>query len=143
MAISDAFRDAMLALDIRAARRLWLPFAGASDEQVLIVLHHARTQAESFGLRDRAFSHRWLLERGLPSGLPDKLRPAAERLCPKRVGAVGIAFKNVTGRISAEQLREAERAMADGAAELYAAGVDAPERVRPRLIELRDRVLRH
>lgn len=58
-----------------------------------IVMHRARTGAESVSLRARAYSHAWLLERRLDSDLPDRLKPAAERLYPTIKEAVGYGFK--------------------------------------------------
>lgn len=45
----------------------------------------------SMGLRLRAYSHRWLLDHGLPSALPDELKPRAERMYPMIVEGVGIS----------------------------------------------------
>lgn len=47
----------------------------------------------SIALKLRAYSHRWLLDNGYPSGLPDDLKPAAERIYPRVAEAVGIAVK--------------------------------------------------
>lgn len=91
-----AFRRCMEELDAATARRLWaetrphLPPI-KTDADALVMLHHARTQAESMPLKLRAYSHRWLLDRELPSGLPDPLKPRAERLYPRNVEAVGIS----------------------------------------------------
>lgn len=60
-------------------------------EQAEVVMHRARTEAESVSLKARAYSHRWLCERRLPSGLPDELRPQADRLYPERKVSVGIS----------------------------------------------------
>lgn len=62
-----------------------------SQAQAEIVLHHARTQTEALRLQHRAYSHAWLCERGLPSGLPDNLRPSAERVYPVKKLAVGVS----------------------------------------------------
>lgn len=56
-------------------------------------MHRARTEAQSVPFRMRAYSHRWLTERCVASGLPMELRPSAERMVPKVVQAVGIAVK--------------------------------------------------
>lgn len=56
-----------------------------------IMMHHIRTGSRAVRMRCRAWSHRWLVERSLPSGLPDILRPRAERLYPVAVGGVLIA----------------------------------------------------
>jgi hypothetical protein len=73
------------------AARLAASAAAESDAEALVTLHHARTQAESIALKLRAWSHRWLLEHGYPSGLPDHLKPSAERIYPRVVEGVGIS----------------------------------------------------
>lgn len=60
-------------------------------DQAEIVMHHARTQTERLAIRHRAYSHAWLMERALPSGLPDRLKPSAERLYPVKALAVGVS----------------------------------------------------
>src|SRR5215218_10937824 len=93
--LSNDVRHILETLDVEGARRLWsfvnphLPQDG-TDADFLASLHHARTQAESMHLSHRAYSHRWLEERGLPSGLPDHLKPSAQRMYPRIVSAVGI-----------------------------------------------------
>src|SRR6266403_1167373 len=92
----SAFRRCLIDLDVAAARKLWAQTRPGfvrpdNDKEMLIVLHHARTQASSIALRQRAWSHRWLLDHGYPSGLPDKLKPRAERIYPRVVEAVGIS----------------------------------------------------
>lgn len=74
-----------------AAHAPHLPQA-ETREQAEIVMHRARTEAGSVSLKARAYSHRWLLERDLPSGLPDALKPAADRLYPERKVSVGISI---------------------------------------------------
>lgn len=58
------------------------------------MLHHARTQNQRIEFKLRAYSHSWLVDRTFPSGLPDELRPRAERIYPVTVSAVGIAIKS-------------------------------------------------
>jgi hypothetical protein len=93
------FRQALEAGNARRLRGLWaklfphLPQL-ASDEQAEIVMHRARTEAQSVSFRHRAYSHRWLSERGLPSGLPDELKPKAERVYPIVVAGVGISVNS-------------------------------------------------
>lgn len=143
---APAFRAALEDLDVPAARRLWahampgLP-QPESDAEVLATLHHARTQAASLALRLRAWSHRWLLDHGLPSGLPDDLRPRAERMYPKVVSAVGIAVKPLTAahRPLALAIRGA---MEEAVMDAYATGRTEPEFVRARMREARAKILR-
>lgn len=66
-----------------------------SDEEALRAMHAARTAASSIPLRLRAYSHAWLAERGLPSLLPDELRPRAERMYPVPAIAVGLGALNI------------------------------------------------
>lgn len=93
---AEAFRRCLETLDIADARRLWaIVFPqfpqDASDNDILISLHRARTEAASVSLKHRAYSHRWLLDNGYSSGLPDNLKPKAERLYPKIAKGVGIS----------------------------------------------------
>jgi hypothetical protein len=48
-------------------------------------------KAETVSFKARAWSHRWLTERALPSGLPDRLKPSAERVYSRVVEGVGIS----------------------------------------------------
>lgn len=95
---SSAFRLALEQGDVALLRQAWatlfphLP-QPADDAQAEIVMHRARTEAVSIPLRQRAYSHRWLVERLLPSGLPDDLRPKAERMYPIISSGVGISVK--------------------------------------------------
>lgn len=137
--IAGAFRQVLAELDVKAARRLWLGFLGQSDNDVLAALHLARTQAASIEFSLRAWSHAWLLDHGIPSALPDELRPRAERLYPRRIGAVGLVVVD----------RDPQRALhVRGAMEgavLDAYGQDKEpkdEQVKRGIIAARDRALR-
>ena len=90
------FRNLLEAGDVDGCRAYFAANAGhlpqaETREQAEIVMHRARTEAASVSLKARAYSHRWLCERRLPSGLPDALKPAAERLYPERKVSVGIS----------------------------------------------------
>lgn len=61
------------------------------EAEVLASIHVARTMARSLPARLRCYSHRWLSERGYPSGLPDEMKPMADRMFPKVASAVGIS----------------------------------------------------
>jgi hypothetical protein len=93
---SDAFRRCLVECDVQGMRRLWahvrpnLP-QPRSDRETLATIHYARTVTKSIPLRLRAYSHSYLLDHDLPSGLPDKLKPMAERLYPRVVEGVGIS----------------------------------------------------
>lgn len=87
------FRRALEDCDTAMVRKLWahthahLP----QPKNVLVAIHHARTQMMSMPLRARAWSHRWLTDNGYPSALPDDLKPKAERMFPVVVAGVGVA----------------------------------------------------
>jgi hypothetical protein len=83
------------ALDIESFRRLWpviFPQYPAlnTDADVLTAMHYARTSMKTVAFKSRAYSHAWLVDRGIPSGLPDNLKPKAERIYPVTRSAVGI-----------------------------------------------------
>jgi hypothetical protein len=131
-----AFRRCLVDLDVVGVCELWFHVAPGlpqprNNEEALVTLHHARTQAHSIPHRLRCYSHAWLRERGLPSGLPDGLRAKADRMYPRRVEAVGIAVKALSG--DHERARAVERAMSDAVAECYAAGVTDPVVVKARM----------
>jgi hypothetical protein len=95
----EHFREALERLDIPLVRKIAahvMPQYPVSqdDADALVSAHMARTGIPQIRFRLRAYSHAWLLERGLPSQLPDNLRPRAERIYPVSVPAVGIAVKN-------------------------------------------------
>jgi len=105
-------------------------------QEVLICLHMARTAARSIPLRLRAYSHRWLLDNGYPSQLPDRLKPRAERLYPTDVRSVGISVNS-----NYPVVKEAiQGAMQNAVLESYADGhQDDPETVRKRMQEARQK----
>lgn len=139
------FRRCLEQCDVAGARAIWLHVAPhlpqpMDDSEVLTTIHCARTAAGTIPFRLRAYSHAWLTERGLPSGLPDKLRPRAERMYPRVVEGVGIAV--LTSPARRELGRAIERAMTDAVAECYADGDTEPSVVRARVQEARVKVLR-
>lgn len=91
-----AVRRCLDELDVNGMRKLHarmyphLPSPG-DNKLVLATMHRARTQRRDMPLRARAYSHTWLLAHGYPSGLPDMLKPKAERIYPRKVGATGFA----------------------------------------------------
>lgn len=129
--------------DVKALRSAWAELAPhlpqpENDAQATVVMHRARTEAESVSFRARAYSHRWLVERELPSGLPDNLKPRAERMYPVVVDAVGVAVM-----ASADWLKpaasEIERSMADAVEDAYAHGRRDPVFVKERMREARQK----
>lgn len=119
-----AFRQLLEAGDVDALRSAWSRVAPhlpqpASREAAEFVMHHARTQMASLPLRARAWSHRWLSERDRPSGLPDMLRPRAERMYPVIAEGVGISV-NFNSEWMKPAAAEVRGAMEDVVAEAYA-----------------------
>lgn len=145
MAVSDDLRRCLETLDVEGARRIWSELAPhlpqpESRDDALVTLHLARTGTESIPLGPRAYSHRWLSDAGLPSNLPDHLRPEAERLYPKISPAVGIAV--VARSEETEPLaRMIESAMSAAVAEVHADGkILDTDLVKARMAEARKRV---
>ena len=103
MAIHEHFRQALIDLDAGLCRKVWAHVfphwpQPETDADALVTKHAARTGMESLDLKHRAYSHRWLTERGMPSALPDHLKPKAERMYPRIVEAVAIAIKTPPAR---------------------------------------------
>jgi hypothetical protein len=98
MNYADEFARCLVTCDVPGIRRLWKHVQPNltqpnNDREALFCIHNARTQMGTLSLRLRAYSHAWLLDHGLPSALPDELKPKAERMYPRTVEAVGIACK--------------------------------------------------
>src|SRR4029077_10199725 len=130
---SAEMRRCLLDCDVAQMRRLdqhLMPhLKELSDGEVLITIHLARTLSSLIPFRLRAWSHRWLLDHGYPSRLPDHLRPRAERIYPKIIDAVGIAVKagNDLFKPVAGMVRDA---MSDAVLECYADNRKEPEFVK-------------
>ena len=141
---ADAFRRCLIDLDVVGICDLWfhvnphLPQPKNNDE-ALATIHYARTQANSIPLKLRCYSHAWLCERGLPSGLPDHWKSKASRLYPHEVRAVGVAVKAMSAA-SEPLARAIEKAMSAAVAECYADGVTDPDIVKSRMDAARQRV---
>jgi len=143
MAHAAEMRRCLLDCDVAQARKLWAHVAPnmpqpESDEKTLAAIHMARTQMDSMPFKARAYSHRWLCDRGLPSQLPDLLKPKAERIHPVIVDAVAISVTP-----SASTLRPASllirRAMEDVVMDCYANGDKEPSFVKARMMEARSK----
>jgi hypothetical protein len=92
------FRRCLLELDVEGIKRAWRHVAPnmpppKDDAEALASLHVGRTAANSMPFSKRAYSHAWLSERGLPSMLPDNLRPKAQRMYPVVGLGVGISVR--------------------------------------------------
>jgi hypothetical protein len=142
MPYADEFARCLATCDVGGIRRLFkhvrpdLP-QPQNDREALFAIHHARTQAATFSLRLRAYSHAWLLDNGYPSGLPDDLKPKAERLYPRFVEGVGIACKgnSEVGRLIAPII---QGAMSDAVMDIYADNRSPdPVLVKSRMMEAR------
>jgi hypothetical protein len=111
-------------------------------EQAEIVMHRARTETQSLALAPRAWSHRWLTERDLPSGLPDALRPSAERMYPRVALAVGISV-NMRSAWMRPAVAEVRGAMEHAVLEADADGwLSDSVRVKARMLEAKGRTMR-
>lgn len=141
----DDFRAALEAGDARLVRRMWAAFMPnlpqPKPQDAEAAMHMARTAAETVSLKARAWSHKWLSERGLPSQLPDKLKPSAERLYPRIVEGVGISV-NCRNPFLKPAMAEVRRSMEDAVADSYANGDTDPVRVKARMLEARQRTMR-
>jgi hypothetical protein len=138
------FRRCLIELDIVGICDLWfhvsprLPQPKNNDE-ALATMHYARTQAGSIPVKLRCYSHAWLCERGLPSGLPDWMKPKAARLYPHSVNAVGVAVKAMSAA-SEPLARAIEKAMSNAVMECYADGVTDSDIIKARMDAARLRV---
>jgi hypothetical protein len=138
------FRRCLIELDIVGICDLWfhvsprLPQPKNNDE-ALATMHYARTQAGSIPVKLRCYSHAWLCERGLPSGLPDWMKPKAARLYPHSVNAVGVAVKAMSAA-SEPLARAIEKAMSNAVMGCYADGVTDSDIIKARMDAARLRV---
>lgn len=143
---SASFKDCLVRLDVEKMRKLWAHVSPhlpqpTTDAEIMATMHHARTQANSMTIRERAYSHAWLTERGFPSGLPDKLKPSATRLYPVVVKAVGISmnFRSKWMKPAADEVRQSmEAAVMD----VHAHGkIDDSKFVKARMEEARSKTM--
>lgn len=143
MSHQDLFRQYLEAANVDGVRRLWehvhphLPVP-IKDNDVLAAIHIARTQMISIEFKLRAYSHRWLVDNGYPSMLPDELKPKAERIYPRIAEAVGIAVA-ASSPLLKPVAKSIERAMSDAVEEAFASGRKEPEFVKARMKEAADR----
>jgi hypothetical protein len=124
--------------DVMGMRALWAHVAPGmpqpeDDSEARMSIHYARSSADWMQFKLRAYSHAWLTERGFPSGLPDELRPKAQRIYPVVVHGVGIAVGAPAHR--RELARGLERAMSDAVMDCYADRKTEPEFVSGRMRE--------
>ena len=136
---SDEFRALLEAGDVDGLVKAWRVVAPhlpqpKSRDQAEIVMHIARTQAASVTLQKRQYSHGWLTERQLPSGLPDELVPTI-------VEAVGISvnFRSAYLKPAAGEVRGAMEAAVE---DCYANGDKDPVVVQAQMAAARDRTMK-
>jgi hypothetical protein len=112
-----------------------------SDAQAQFVFHRARTETQKLAFRHRAYSHSWLVERGLPSGLPDHLKPKAARMYPRVVEGVGVSVKARNPEFR-QLARDCQKAMTNVVEEMYADGATDPDLIKTRMHEARKITIR-
>ncbi len=115
--MSAEFRQLLEEGDVAGLRSAWSRLRPGmpqpqSHGDAEIVMHLARTAAQTVTFRLRAYSHRWLTERSIPSQLPDRFRPRAERMYPQVVEAVavGVRFSSPWMQPAAVEVRGAMNA---------------------------------
>jgi len=122
----DAMKLCLEELDVEGIRSLWHIIAPKmpqpkNDLEALVTLHMARTSASFLVPRQRYYSHRWLLDHGYPSQLPDDEKPKADRMYPKIVSGVGISV-NTTSELFRPIMIQVRSAMENAVLEVYADG---------------------
>ena len=143
MDIASEMRRCLVDLDVVGVKKVWKFVAPhlpqpKTNQEALTALHAARTAAESVPFKLRAYSHRWLTEQTLPSFLPDRLKPRAERLYPKIVDGVGISVGSKYPVVATAVRGAMEYAVED----CYANGDKEPEIVKPRMFEAKRQELK-
>jgi hypothetical protein len=147
MNIAGEMQKCMVVFDIERTRQLW-PIAFphlppiTSDGEARAMLHLARTSSEALNTRLRFYSHQWLLERNLPSALPDHLRPSAERMYPRVAKAVGISV-NANSELMRPIVPFVREAMSHAVLETFADGhKDDSDVVKRRMMEAKRTTVR-
>lgn len=142
MTAAAIFRQCLEEADTERLEKAWESFfphvpVPKRHKETLIVIHTARTLID-LPLKLRAYSHRWLLDHGYPSYLPDHLKPQAERLYPKVTTAVGISV-NTRHEMLKPAVSIIRGAMEDAVQEAYADGREDPSYVKERMYEARSK----
>lgn len=140
------FRNLLEAGNVKELVNMWSSIfpnmpGPTSIDKAEIVMHVARTAANSVSLKHRAYSHKWLLERDLPSELPDELKPSAERIYPISIPCVGISV-NTRNEYIRPGLDEVRKAMEYSVEEAYYDGKTEPVFVRARMEEAKKRAFK-
>ena len=142
---SASFREALGSGDVRRTWQLWAAISPdmpqpENYDEAEVVMHQARTASESMALEKRIYSHAFLDERGLPSHLPDEMKPKRERKGPPVIFSaalicVGTLSSNSDRR---EEAKAMERAMEDAVGDMIMSGVTDRKRIAKRMWEARD-----
>ena len=106
-----------------------------SDFAVEARMHYARTLTQTIVPRKRFYSHRWLFDHDLPSGLPDRLKPAADRMYPRIVEGVAICCASASSEVALSIRSAMERVVLES----FADDERDPGVVRLRMMDARDR----
>jgi hypothetical protein len=143
-----AMKQCLEEVDVIGIRKLWFEVRPnmpqpATDYEALVSIHMARTNFPTLTARQRYYSHRWLLDHNMPSLLPDKEKPSAEKMYPKIVSGVGIS---VSGRELDPELSVAphiQHAMEYAVEEAYAEGKqDDILHIKHRMLLARKKVIK-
>jgi hypothetical protein len=141
---SDNMLQCIREIDHELAMKLWKhvrPWAAQpeNDLQAIIMLHYSRTQIASMPEALRLYSHCFLRDHGMPSALPDHLKPKAERLYPVGTRSVGVSSGKAGGSKTSFNFA-VQKVMSDAVLETYADGhIDNPRKVKSRILEMRAR----
>ena len=143
---SDEMARCLATCDVDGVRRLWKYVAPhlpqpASDREALTTIHYARTLNHAMSFRLRAYSHAWLLDNNHPSGLPDELKPKAQRLYPRIVEAVGVACHG-NGELMRSVAPLLQRAQLDAVEDCYANGDTETETVKAQMTAAKRKTIR-
>lgn len=145
---TDLMRLYLETQDVAGLRKLWAHMAPhlpqpKSDYEVQVMMHSARTQSVSLAFKARAYSHRWLLANGLPSGLPNALQPRAEQADFKFAFGVGIAMKVASSDPAKKALAHSiQTAMGRAIEDAFAEKKTGMSFLRRQMADARDRAIR-
>ena len=130
---ASQFRECLYNCDVVMLQKLWAHFFSGlpqpkGPDEMRMVMHHARTGADSIPIHKRMYSHAWLRERGHPSALPKLMKPKAEQkeaIVVRAIGmSVGTMSRNPERR---EEAKHLEKIMGDAGAEMLDAGITDKE----------------
>lgn len=110
--------------------------APKDEEEAEITLHVARTAAQSVQMELRNYSHKWLMERGYPSMLPQHLREIAV----KGQTGIGVSLRGSIGqRLPVDEAGEMESFIGEaGAHEMLSGGTD--KKIRFAMNDAREKI---